>query len=281
VSAPADAAYQGTTGAFSEDAARGMLGDHARLQPCPTLDEVFTAVSNAHARYAVVPIENTLAGAVPGCADLLSRHPVRIIAERIQPIAHALIAAPGTTLSGVRRVLSHPVALAQCERFFAAHRDLQPVPTFDTAGAVAEVMTDGRTDTAAIASLRAAAVHGGDILAENIQDFAGNFTRFLLLQRGEANEPLRAGLKTSVICVLPNEPGSLLRALAPFAALELNLSRIESRPIREAPFEYQFHLDVGPCDEAVRLGKAMTRLHARSRVVRILGQYEPAPHPSS
>src|SRR5688572_15312461 len=133
-----DAAYQGAPGAFSEDAALSLLGRSARLAACETLEHVFRALLDGQARSAVVPIENTLAGAVPGCADLLVRHDVHIAAEYVQPIRHALIAPPGVAMASVRRVLSHPVAIAQCERFFRASPGVVPVPVFDTAGAVAQ-----------------------------------------------------------------------------------------------------------------------------------------------
>lgn len=275
----ADAAYQGTAGAFSEDAARALLGAAATLRPCPTLEDVFAAVTRADARRAVVPIENTLAGAVPGCADLVGRSGVRIVAERVHPIAHALIAPPGASIAGLRHVRSHPVALAQCARFLADHPEVTPIPALDTAGAVADVMTEGRTDIAAIASRRAAAVHGAAVLADDIQDSPDNFTRFLLLERGDVRGPLQAGRKTSLVCVLPNEPGTLVRALQPFADLGLNLCRIESRPVREAPFEYQFHLDISAAEDVAALEEAVGRLRARSRSFRILGQYPAAAWP--
>ena len=156
MSEAADAAYQGAPGAFSEAAAVALLGSGARLEPCETLEHVFLALVDGRVRAAVVPVENTLAGAVPGCADLLVRHDVHIAAECIQPIRHALIAPPGVAMASVRRVLSHPVAIAQCERFFRTHPEVTPVPVFDTAGAVAQVISDTRRDSAAIASSRSA-----------------------------------------------------------------------------------------------------------------------------
>jgi prephenate dehydratase len=269
----ADAAYQGTPGAFSEDAARAMLGVDAALLPCPTLEEVFAAVAGGRANRAVVPVENTLAGAVPGCDDLIGRHAVRIVGERVQHIAHALIGRPGSAMSAVRRVLSHPVALAQCRRFFAEHAEMAPVPVFDTAGAVAEIMSRGDVDSAAIAGRRAAEVYGGVVLADDIQDQADNFTRFLLLESGVWDEAFVADRKTSLVCVLANAPGALAHALMAFADQGLNVSRLESRPIRESPFEYRFFLDVDPTADAAALAAAMASLRACSRVLRVLGHY--------
>lgn len=268
-----EAAYQGAPGAFSEDAARALLGPAVRLRPCATLEDVFEALSRGDARKAVVPIENTLAGAVPGCADLLGRHAVRIVAERVQPIEHALIALPGVAMADVRRVLSHPVAIAQCERFFRARPHVSAVPVFDTAGAVAEVVRHGWTDAAAIAGARAASVHGGVVLADGIQDRADNATRFLLIEAGGAPVEWQPGWKTTVVCVLRNEPGALVQALLPFSTRGLNLCRIESRPTRETPFEYGFHLDICPTADVAGLRDAIEALGRSSRSLRVLGHY--------
>ena len=269
----ADAAYQGAPGAFSEDAALNLLGADARLEPCDSLERVFNTLVDGRVRAAVVPIENTLAGAVPGCADLLARHDVHIAAECVQPIRHALIAPAGMSMTSVRRVLSHPVAIAQCERFFRASPDLVPVPVFDTAGAVAQVIADASGDSAAIAGRRAAPLYGGVVLADDIQDRADNATRFLLVRTGPPPVGWRSDRKTTLVCVLRNEPGALMRALAPFASRGLNLCRIESRPTRETPFEYAFHFDISPTDDVTRLADAVAELERSSRWMRVLGHY--------
>ena len=178
----ADGAYQGERGAFSEEAALTLLGPSAKLAPCRTLDDVFEAVSTGRASSAIVPIENTVAGPVPRCQELIDRHRMRVIGECRVHVVQTLVALPGASLDGVRRALSHPVALKQCSRFFAQHRQITPVPTWDTAGAVMEVVKERDSATAAIASRHAAAVHGGQVLADQIQDVADNFTRFLLLR---------------------------------------------------------------------------------------------------
>ncbi|HXT71264.1 MAG TPA: prephenate dehydratase domain-containing protein [Vicinamibacterales bacterium] len=178
----ADAAYQGAPGAFSEDAALELVGPAARLLPCPTLAHVFEAVASGQARSAVVPIENSLAGEVPGCAKLMARYAVHIAAECVRPIRHALIGAPGSTIESIRKVRSHPMALAQCERFLQAHPSMTPVAAFDTAGAVAEIVADGLPTAAAIASARAARIYGAVAIVDDIQDRPDNRTRFLLLK---------------------------------------------------------------------------------------------------
>jgi prephenate dehydratase len=270
---PGDVAYQGAPGAFSEDVARALLGDDAPLRPCDTLDRVFAALSGGEVAGAVVPIENTLAGPVPGCADLLDRHLVRIIAERVHHIAHALIAPPGVALSDVRRVLSHPVAISQCERFFHDHPEIAPVPVFDTAGAVGQVTSSGQRDAAAIAGRRAAALYGGVVLQDEIQDRPDNFTRFLLIEPGATALTWHPGYKTTVVCRLRNEPGALMRALQVFADRGLNLTRIESRPTRETPFEYGFHLDISPTSSIASIQTALDELSRIARSMRVLGHY--------
>jgi prephenate dehydratase len=175
-------AYQGVPGAFSEDAAVALVGARAPLRPCPTLADVFDALTAGRVGRAVVPIENTLAGRVPGCADLMARHGVRVVAERAHHITQALVAPAGVSLGEIRRVLSHPVALAQCTRFLHAHPLIAAVPVFDTAGAVAEIIRSRWLDAAAIASRRAAIVYGAAVLIDDIQDRPDNFTRFLLIE---------------------------------------------------------------------------------------------------
>jgi len=268
------AAYQGSPGAFSETAAIGLLGGGVRLEPHRTLEDVFDAVVQGRAQFGVVPIENSLAGSVPGCADLLGRHDVHISAERIEIIQHALIAPPGVTLADVRRVLSHPVAIGQCEAFFHAHPDITAVPTFDTAGAVAEVMSLGATDAAAIASRRAADVHGGVVIAEDLQDRPDNSTRFLLIQGGPWPGVWHTDWKTTLLCILRHEPGALVDALLAFSSRGLNLCRIESRPTRETPFEYGFHLDIGPAADVGQLQAAIEEVGTKTRLLRVLGHYE-------
>lgn len=270
---PVEVAYQGAPGAFSEDAAFAMLGADAQLRPCPTLAEVFAVLSDGLANAAVVPIENTLAGAVPGAADLIATNPVHIVAEYAAPVAHAVIGVPGATLEGIRRVWSHPVALAQCEQWFRQHPHIAPCPAFDTAGAVAEVIGRGVVGEAAIGSRRAAEIYGGIVLQADVQDEVENLTRFVLIEPGRLLRRRQAGWKTSLVCVLRNHPGALARALQPFAKRGLNLTRIESRPIRDAPFEYRFHIDVGPSEDPGKTTAAISELRACSRAVRVLGVY--------
>src|SRR5437867_3364856 len=171
-----DAAYQGSRGAFSEDAAFKLLTPAARLLPRDTLEDVFNAVTRVEARFGVVPIENTLAGSIHRCYDLLFEHELKIVGETVCQIVHALIAPPGVAFDEIRKALSHPVALAQCEFFFRRNPQIQAVSVYDTAGAVESIMREGLRNSAAVASQRAAEVYGGMILADAIQDHAENYT---------------------------------------------------------------------------------------------------------
>ncbi len=232
-----DAAYQGTRGANSEDAAIDLLTSMAKLLPRDTLEDVFDAVSRGEARFGVVPIENTLAGSIHRCYDLLFEHDVKIVGETVRHIVFALIAPPGVALNDVRKALSHPVALAQCEHFFRQHPQIQPVSVYDTAGAVENVMRQGSRDSAAVASCRAAQVYGGVILADAIQDHAENYTRFLLISPSSAEAPR------------------------------------ESRPLRGSPFEYLFYLDLLGRAEASPISEALTELRSQTTSLRVLGTY--------
>jgi chorismate mutase / prephenate dehydratase len=176
-------AYQGAPGAFSEDAARVLLGADASLRPCQSLEDVFAALMSGAVHAAVVPVENVLAGPVPGAAELIAKHGVRIVAEHAARVSHAVIGAPGATLEGIRRVSSHPMALAQCGRWLREHPHITAVPAFDTAGAVAAIVNSGEVDHAALGNRRAAELYGGVVLQADVQDHPDNFTRFVLVER--------------------------------------------------------------------------------------------------
>jgi prephenate dehydratase len=271
-----DAAYQGTRGSNSEDACIDLLSPAAKLLPRTTLEDVFNAVTGGEARYGVVPVENTLAGSIHRCYDLLFEHDVKIIGETVRHILFALIAPPGVALSDVRRALSHPVALAQCETFFRQHPRIQPTPVYDTAGAVEIVMNEASRDAAAVATRRAAVVYGGEVLAEAIQDHMENYTRFLLIAPSAAPAPVPqpgAEYKTTVVFSVGNIPGALYQSLRPFAERRIDLAKIESRPLRGSPFEYLFYLDlIGRADSAP-VSDAFSELRALARSMRVLGTY--------
>ncbi|HEY0160451.1 MAG TPA: prephenate dehydratase domain-containing protein, partial [Thermoanaerobaculia bacterium] len=210
-------AIQGERESFSHAAARRLLQPDVEVLPCTTFDDVFAAVLSGGAAAAVIPIENTLFGSIPRNYELLGTTELQIVGETLLRIEHHLIARPGTRLDDVRRVLSHPVALAQCQRFFAAHPALEPVVTADTAGSVKTIMEGESRDVAAIAGAAAAALYGGEILVSNVEDNRENYTRFLLLANDGGRGTAAGPLKTSLLFRTPNAPGSLWRALAAFA----------------------------------------------------------------
>ena len=267
-------AFQGEPGAFSEAAAIQLLGDAITTVPRATFDAAFRAIGEGAADALLAPVENSLAGSVVRVFDLLLESRLSIVAETILPIEMQLIASPGTSLGDIRSVASHPMALAQCERFFAAHPQWKRVPAEDTAGSVREVLSRGDKSCAAIAGRRAAEHYRGVILAESIQDNAENFTRFvLLLPEKEAAAWLSPDArKISVAMRLAHRPGALLASLEPFAKHSVNLLKIESRPIHGRPWEYQFFIDLESSDVA-RLDQALVEVRHATSELRVLGRY--------
>lgn len=273
---PYDAAYQGTRGSNSEDACIDLLSPSAKLLPRTTLEDVFKAVTRGEARYGVVPIENTLAGTIHACYDLLSEHDLKIVGETVRHILFQLIAPPGVGLTDLRRALSHPKALEQCEKFFRQHPQIQPVPEYDTAGAVEIVIKQAKPDAAAIATRRAAEVYGGVILAEAIQDHLENYTRFLLITPSASQAPpVTSGndYKTTIVFSVGNAPGALYHSLRPFAERRIDLTKIESRPLRGSPFEYVFYLDLIGRADSTPIVDALGELRSQAKTVRVLGTY--------
>jgi len=267
-------AFQGEPGAFSEAAAIQLLGERITTVPRATFNAAFRAIEDRSADALLAPVENTLAGSVVRVYDLLLQNPLTIVAETILPIEHHLIGCPGATLQDLRSVASHPMALAQCERFFSSHPELKRVPAEDTAGSVREALARGDKSGAAIAGRRAADLYRGVILAENIQDNAENFTRFVLLvpEKDAAAWLSAEAHKISLAMRLAHRPGALLASLEPFAKHGVNLLKIESRPIHGRPWEYQFFIDVEAADVA-RLDQALTEVRKATSELRVLGRY--------
>jgi len=303
-------AFQGEHGAFSEAAAFQLLGEEITTVPRATFDSAFRAIDEGAADALLAPVENSLAGSVVRVYDLLLESNLGIVAETILPIEHHLIGCLGATLADLKSVSSHPMALAQCEKFFLSRPELKRVPAEDTAGSVRDVLASGDKSAAGIAGRPAAVRYGGVILAESIQDNAENFTRFVLLTpvrreaiQGPPNSaaawyPAETGLmahlqvrrmdrsqnaetvKISLALKLAHKPGALLAALEPFARHGINLLKIESRPIHGTPWEYQFFLDL-QTDTPAKLDGALHELTAATSFLRILGAYPPASSESS
>ncbi|HZU77195.1 MAG TPA: prephenate dehydratase domain-containing protein, partial [Dehalococcoidia bacterium] len=216
-------AYQGMPGANSEIALFGYFGRAAEPVPCESFARLFDAVLQGDADYGVLPVENSLAGSVEGSYDLLIRHPVFIIGELYQHIRYQLLALPGVRLTDVRRVFSHPQALAQCKDFLDAHQHVHPEPAFDTAGAAKLVADQGWRDAAAIAPPLAGERYGLQALASDIQSNAQNYTRMVIIAREQVPPPADVPVKTSVIAGLAHERGSLARLLTVLQEAGMNL----------------------------------------------------------
>lgn len=274
-------AFQGERGAFSSEAARKLLGENIELLPCETFEQMFAAVEHGGCQYCLAPIENSLYGSVHQNYDLLLQHSLRIVGEVNLRIMHNLIAAPGTTLETIQKVYSHPVALGQCQRFFAAHPAMKATAAYDTAGSVKMIMQSREVGAAAIASSAAAEVYGAEVLQRGIEDDQQNFTRFLLLGHAdEAKLPVSAD-KTSIVFTLENRTGALFRAMAVFALREIDLSKIESRPLGGHPWEYSFYLDFSGNVAEARVQHALAHLGEFAHHIKVLGCYQRAALPPS
>jgi len=272
-------AFQGERGAFSEEAARKLLGAAIDLLPCPRFEDVFRSLQEGAAAGAVIPIENTLAGSVHENYDHLQRYEFPIVAETSVRIVHNLMAPPGVPFSHLRRVYSHPVALNQCLDFFACHPQIERVTYYDTAGSAKMIMEEGLGDAGAIASAVAAEIYGARILRRSIEDDRRNFTRFFLLRTPEYTRrknlriPPNAQWKTSLVFSTRNIPGALFRCLSAFALRDLNLTKIESRPLRGKPWEYLFYLDFLGRVDTPAAQNALGHLRELADVLKVLGCY--------
>ncbi len=267
-------AFQGERGSFSEEAAHKLLGPKIHVQPCETFPAIFESVASGKSKYCLAPIENTLAGSVYENYDLLLKNDLHIVSEVNLRIVHNLIAFPGTTARNLRQVYSHPVALAQCGHFFARHPKIERIPFYDTAGSVKMLAERRITGAAAIASHIAATVYRARVLATHLEDHHENFTRFLLLSK---TVPGRLeGNKISIVFSTRNTPGALYKCLSVFALRDVDLTKMESRPLRGRPWEYLFYLDfIGSLKEE-RCQKALAHLAEVTNFLRVLGCYKSA-----
>ncbi len=269
-------AFQGERGAYSEEAVRACFGEAAEPVPCRENADVGAAVEGGDVACGVLPIENSLAGSVVATYDVLASEALEVVGEIVLPIHHCLLGVPGARSDQLRRVLSHPVALAQCRAFFAAHPAVRAVPHYDTAGAAQAVAAAGDPADAAIASRVAGDAYGLEILARELEDRPDNQTRFfVLLHRGATPPPLPTGgaPRTALLVDAADAPGSLVRLLLPVAEHGINLSKRESRPGAE-PWSYRFFIELDAPAEAPEVAAALDAAGAHARRVHVLGSFQ-------
>ena len=264
-------AFLGERGTFSETAALAIMGEDCQTVSFPTFEDLFKALDEGKADYILTPLENSLVGSVHRCYDLLLNSSLNIAAEVVLPISHFLIGCAASSLETITTVESHPVALAQCERFFAAHPFLKGIAADDTAGSVKRAVESNDATRAAIGGKRTAEIYGGKILREHIEDHAENYTRFALLSPN-SNDSKKGG-KISLVVRLKHQPGALHNALRPFVRRGIDLLKIESRPIKDSPSEFNFYLDLQSPTSESELRGALEDIREQAKAVRYLGRY--------
>lgn len=262
-------AFQGEPGAYSEEAGYGYF-DHPDMVPQESFEDVFIAVSNGKCDSGLVPIENSLAGSIHQNYDLLLRNKLYIVGEYYLRVRHNLIGFADTDMKTIKRVISHPQALGQCAGYIR-ELGIKSDPVYDTAGSVKMLKASGEKTTVAIASKRAAKLYGMQILQESIEDDPENYTRFLEIAKQPVMPETEA--KTSIVFTLKNQPGALFKALSVFALRDINLTKIESRPLAGKPWEYLFYVDFIGAKEKEPGNKALDHLNEYALMLRILGSY--------
>jgi prephenate dehydratase len=266
-------AFQGERGAYSEQAVRKYFGEEAITLPCHSFSEIFDSIHEGLATRGMLPVENSLAGTVIPAYDQLVDHDLRIQAEVILKIEHCLMAPVGSQLRDIERAMSHPQALAQCERTLQ-RLGIKPVTHYDTAGAALQLASNPEPGTAAIASVLAAETYGLEILAHHFADLSQNYTRFFVM--GSADSPRKGPSKTSIIFTTRHEPGSLYRVLGELAKQGINLTKIESRPRRNRPWHYLFYLDFEGHEDEPTIREALLAILKQSSFIKVLGSYPAA-----
>lgn len=274
------AAFQGEFGAFSEEAVCrffGESGEEVDPVPCREFVDVGRAVMEGEAEYGVLPIENTLAGSVIPTYNVLASHDLAVIGEVVIPIHHCVLGIPGARVEELARVLSHPVALAQCTRFLRGLAGAEAVAVYDTAGAAKEVADRGSRALGAIAGRQAAERYGLEVLVPDVEDRSDNQTRFLVVTRADAAHPplpaVGGGvMRTLLLVQTGNIPGALVRVLLPFAGRGINLSKLESRPTGE-PWSYHFFMEMDADSDSPAARQALDEVRESASLVRVLGSY--------
>ena len=262
-------AFQGEPGAYSEQAVFEYFGE-VETQPSESFDAVFAEVTSGACEAGLIPIENSLAGSIHQNYDLLLRHDLHIIGEYPLRVHHCLIALPDVSKADIQKVISHPQALGQCAAYLRG-LGVKIESVYDTAGSVKMLKESGARDTAAIASRRAAEIYGMQVLEEGIEDNPENYTRFLAISKVPQTADGEA--KTSIVFTLKNQPGALFKALSVFALRDIDLTKIESRPLQGKPWEYLFYIDFIGASEDETVRRALDHLSEYALMVRVLGSY--------
>ena len=265
--------FQGERGAFSEIAALEYFGDTAEPVPQLWFDDAFKAVEQGHCDYGMLPIENSLAGSIHVNYDLLLQHNLHIVGEIKLRIVHNLLVTPGVSKADIKNVQSHPKALEQCVNFFRNNPDLKAETVYDTGGAAKMLSESGVRDIGVIASSRAAAHYGLEIIEVGIEDNPKNYTRFLVLAP-EPREPDGDRVKTTIVFSVPHEPGMLFTAMSVFALRDISINKIESRPLIGSPWEYFFYLDFEGKASSLPCSRALNHLQEITTYYKLLGTYE-------
>ncbi len=268
-----EVAFQGQAGAYSQEAALSFFGAAALTRPCETLDEVFKLVQDGSLPYGIVPVENSQEGSISRSYDLLLDSEVIVCGEAQIRVSHCLLANRGTKIGGIRKVYSHPQALAQCQGYLK-RLGCELIPSYDTAGSAKMIKDKQLSDSAAVASARAAQIYDMNILAREIEDNPRNTTRFFVL--GKQDCAPTAEDKTSIVFLLKHRPGTLHEALGEFSGRGINLTKIESRPTRQKPWEYNFYLDFEGHRGDAAVKEALGRVEDISVFLKVLGSYPKA-----
>ena len=263
-------AFQGAPGAYSEEAGFGYF-DAPEMVPQESFEAIFDAVASGDCQSGLIPIENSLAGSIHHNYDLLLRHDLHIVGEYFLRVHHCLIGFPGAALSDIKHVISHPQALGQCAGYLR-ELGVKTEPAYDTAGSVKLLKESGDRSMAAIASKRAAQIYEMEILQESIEDNPENYTRFLEI----AAEPVKpeGEARTSIVFTLKSQPGALFKALSVFALRDIDLTKIESRPLAGKPWEYLFYIDFIGAVENETVRRALDHLGEYALMLRVLGSYK-------
>ncbi len=265
-------AFQGESGAYSEEAAREHFGDDIQALPCHAFEHIFAAIEQGRADFGMLPIENSTAGSINKSYDLLLEHDLRVHGEVLLRVRHCLLTIPGNATT-IKQVRSHPQALAQCEGYLNRY-GYTAVTWYDTAGSAKDLAANPEPNIGVIASKLAAKIYGLEIVQEGIEDLQNNYTRMFVIGAGDAPRAERS--KTSLVFAVPNTPGSLYGALEEFARRKINLTKIESRPRRGRPWQYVFYVDFDGHWQEKDAGEALVYLLNRAAFVKLLGSYPAA-----